>query len=271
MPELPEVETTCRGIHPHVVGQKICSLNIRTKKLRWPIPRKIINSLPQQTILNVKRRAKYLLFRTEVGTLIIHLGMSGSLRVLPVDTAPQKHDHFDLEFNEILLRLRDPRKFGAVLWTEQDPNLHPLLVNLGPEPLDKKDFHPDYLYIQSRKRTVAVKNFIMNANVVVGVGNIYATEALFMSGIHPTRAANNISKQRYQSLTSAIRSVLRTAIKKGGTTLRDFTNEDGKPGYFRHELKVYGRVGQACVNCERILKAIKIGQRTSTYCQHCQR
>lgn len=271
MPELPEVETTCRGITPHVVGQKITAVHARVKRLRWPIPGKLNHILATHKITAVTRRAKYLLFSTAKGTLIIHLGMSGSLRVLPINTAAQKHDHFDLAFTDSVLRLRDPRKFGAVLWTAKDPHKHKLLVQLGPEPLDESQFHSDFLYEHSRKRQVAVKNFIMDANVVVGVGNIYATEALFDCGIHPARAANKISKLRYRALTDSIRKVLATAIKHGGTTLRDFTNEDGKPGYFRNELQVYGRANLPCVHCQQPLKAIKIGQRTSTYCSHCQR
>ena len=270
MPELPEVEITRRGIEPHIANQVVTSVVIRTKKLRWQIPTNLNQTLRGQQFHAITRRAKYLLLNNQRGTLIIHLGMSGSLRVLATNTPAQKHDHLDVVFAHKLLRLRDPRKFGAVLWTDEDPQKHELLARLGPEPLDEERFNADYLYKVSRQRSVAVKQFIMNATIVVGIGNIYASEALFASGIHPKRAAGNISLQRYQHLVSAIRQVLSEALKHGGTTLRDFTREDGTPGYFRHELQVYGRTKQPCVRCKQVLCAVKIGQRTSTYCPHCQ-
>ena len=270
MPELPEVETTLRGIQPHVEKKIVQKVIIRQPKLRWPIPQKIITQLPEHEVTKAYRRAKYLLLQIGKGTLIMHLGMSGSIRVLPHDTTPTKHDHFDLVFEKNRLRLRDPRKFGAVLWTVEDPLKHKLLNQLGPEPLSKA-LTGEHLYRLSRKRSVSTKEFIMNAHVVVGVGNIYATEALFESCIHPKRAAGKVSLQRYELLAERIKAILKTAIKQGGTTLRDFTREDGKPGYFVQELKVYGRAGLPCVNCATPLKTIKIGQRASAYCPSCQR
>lgn len=271
MPELPEVETTLRGIQPHITQKKITAVKIRTTKLRWPIPRNLSQVLVDQEIQSISRRAKYLLFNLPTGTLIIHLGMSGSLRVTNQHHSAEKHDHFEIQFDDKLLRFRDPRKFGAVLWTKDDPYTHRLLASLGPEPLDKILFNADYMYAHSRKRQVSIKEFIMNSKVVVGVGNIYAAEALFESGIHPMRAAGKISKQRYVSLVEAIQRVLTHAIKLGGTTLKDFTREDGKPGYFKNELKIYGRSGEACLICNSTIKTIKIGQRSSAYCPQCQR
>ncbi len=271
MPELPEVEITRRGIEPHIVNKKISSAVIRTNKLRWPFPPALSSKLSGHKILSVARRAKYLLLTTDNGTLIIHLGMSGSLRIVNTSTPAQAHDHFDLIFGKKLMRLHDPRKFGAVLWVKGDPAKHSLLASLGPEPLNNPQFNADYLYACARNRRISIKEFIMNAKVVVGIGNIYASEALFAAGIHPARSASRISLQRYEVLVSAIQSVLSQALQHGGTTLRDFTREDGRPGYFRHELKVYGRTGQPCIHCRRPLRAIKIGQRTSTYCSHCQR
>ena len=271
MPELPEVETTGLGIEPHVTNQVIQSVTTRTKKLRWPIPTNLSKLLSGEKIQSVARRGKYLLFKTRKGTLIIHLGMSGSLRILDASTKAQKHDHFDLVFGSAILRLHDPRKFGAVLWTTKDPSTHSLLASLGPEPFNEKEFTPEYLYAAARGRKITVKEFIMNAKIVVGIGNIYATEALFLSGIMPTRAAGRISIQRYDKLITVIRTVLGEALAHGGTTLRDFSREDGRPGYFSQELKIYGRTNLPCVQCKNTLRSRKIGQRTSTYCPHCQR
>ncbi len=270
MPELPEVETTRRGIEPHVNGQKVLSVVTRAKKLRWPIPNQLNKKLSQQVITSVNRRGKYLLLNTDPGTLIIHLGMSGSLRVTDASAAAQKHDHVDVVFKKNILRLRDPRRFGAVLWTTKDPHTHKLLASLGPEPLEE-EFTAQHLYQTSRNRRISVKEFIMNSHVVVGVGNIYATEALFTSKIHPLRAAGKISLPRYEILVSAIKEILADAITRGGTTLRDFTREDGKPGYFQQELQVYGRTKQPCVVCSHPLRSTKQGQRTTTYCTRCQR
>ena len=270
MPELPEVETTRRGIEPHILNKQVRKVILRTKKLRWPIPSRLNRYLSEQYINEVARRGKYLLLKTDNGTLIIHLGMSGSLRILDADLPAQKHDHVDIVFNKKLLRLRDPRRFGAVLWTKHDPYKHKLLSTLGPEPLSN-EFTGEYLHKISRKRQLSVKDFIMNSKNVVGVGNIYATESLFSSGIHPLRAAGKISKQRYIDLTENINTILNKALQSGGTTLRDFTHEDGKPGYFSIELKVYGRGKQPCVVCKKPLRAIKQGQRTTTYCTNCQK
>lgn len=270
MPELPEVETSRRGIEPHILGKTINAITIRQKKLRWPIPVSLKKNLRGEKILSVKRRGKYLLLETDKGTLIIHLGMSGSLHIVSKDTAAEKHDHFDIEFsNGEILRLRDPRRFGAVLWSKTDPLKHKLLKNLGPEPLTE-EFTADYLYRLSRKRKIAIKSFIMNSHIVVGVGNIYANEALFMAGINPKRLASRISLTRYQLLVSAIKSILHQAIKQGGTTLRDFTKQDGKPGYFQQKLNIYGQTGQPCPNCKRPIKQIRQQQRSSYYCSHCQ-
>ena len=262
MPELPEVETSRSGIEPHIINNKITGVVIRQKKLRWPIPISLKKNLPGDEITSVKRRGKYLLLETSKGTLIIHLGMSGSLHIVSNKINAEKHDHFEIAFsNGKLLRLRDPRRFGAVLWTRQDISKHKLIAKLGPEPLTD-EFTADYLHQASRKRKVAIKTFIMNSHIVVGVGNIYANEALFMAGIHPKRMSNRISLARYQSLVEA--------IKQGGTTLRDFSREDGKPGYFQQELNVYGKVNQPCPNCKQPIKQIRQQQRSTYYCSHCQ-
>lgn len=271
MPELPEVETTRRGITPHLLGHTIREVIVRQRQLRWPVPRNLNAWLQGQRIEKIDRRGKYLLLATGTGTLIIHLGMSGSLRILPADTAPQKHDHLDIVLNnDQCLRLRDPRRFGAVLWTRDDPLQHKLLKNLGPEPLGLP-FDGDYLWRRSRGRKLAIKAFIMDSKIVTGVGNIYANEALYLAGIHPRRAAGRIAQERYAQLASAIREVLEAAIRQGGTTLRDFTASDGKPGYFRQQLHVYERERQPCHQCGKALRHIVIGQRSSYYCGHCQR
>ena len=270
MPELPEVETTRRGIEPHIKGKTVKKVIIRQRQLRWPIPTKLQNVLPGEKILNILRRGKYLLLDTSIGSVIIHLGMSGSLRIVDKNSAPQKHDHVDFVFtNNKILRLRDPRRFGAVLWTNQNPQNHPLLKSLGPEPLSE-DFNADYLFDRSRKRKISIKAFIMDSKVVVGVGNIYASEALFRASIRPTIRAGKISKARYLKLVGAIKQVLKEAVGQGGTTLRDFTNEEGKPGYFKQKLLVYGRAGEPCSICQTMIKQIKQGQRASYYCPQCQ-
>lgn len=269
MPELPEVETSRRGIAPHLEGKVVTDILLRQSKLRWPIPKEV-SRLKGQVIECVERRAKYLLLRSSVGTMILHLGMSGSLRILPSTTRPEKHDHVDVVVGEHCMRLRDPRRFGAVLWTEDDPLQHDRLVGLGPEPLSE-DFNTNYFYAQCRQRQSAIKQVLMDGKVVVGIGNIYATEALFKAGIHPQRKANNISKKRIADLVSASKQILAAAIQQGGTTLRDFQREDGKPGYFVQQLLVYGRSGQPCVQCGAPLKTVQIGQRASAYCGRCQR
>lgn len=270
MPELPEVETTRRGITPHILGHNISDVVIRQRKLRWPIPRGLAQKLRGQTIQAVERRAKYLLLKTDIGTLILHLGMSGSLRILPAETPAEKHDHFDMLFNNgQCLRLTDPRRFGAVLWSKEPVEQHKLIQHLGPEPLSEA-FDITELYNKSRGRKVSVKQFIMDGKVVVGVGNIYASEALFLAGIHPKKAAGKISQPRYELLTAAIKHILAAAIKQGGTTLRDFVGGDGKPGYFSQQLNVYGRTGEPCTTCGQPIKQLTLGQRSTYFCPKCQ-
>jgi len=270
MPELPEVETSRRGITPHILKQTVSGVIIRQKQLRWPISAALKKDIIGQAISSVERRAKYLLLRTRAGTVILHLGMSGSLRIVEHDTAADKHDHIDFQFaNGKTLRLHDPRRFGAVLWTRTDPYKHKLLKNLGPEPLSD-EFNGEYLFQCSRKRKASIKSFIMNSQVVVGVGNIYACESLFVAGINPNRQACRISRQRYDGLVDAIKLILTRAIKQGGTTLRDFTRQDGKPGYFQQSLHVYGKTGLACPHCQRPIKRISQQQRSTFYCSHCQ-
>jgi len=269
MPELPEVETTRRGIAPHTEGKKVCGVTVRQRQLRWPIPTRLGSTITGHKIKSVERRAKYLLLRFDHGTLIMHLGMSGSLRILPRNTEPEKHDHFDLELAKVCLRLRDPRRFGAVLWTKQDPHQHKLLKHLGPEPLSA-EFNGEHLHQLAQKRRAPVKSFIMDGRVVVGAGNIYANEALFMSGIHPKRPCNQISLEQYQTLANHIKEVLKAAIKQGGTTLRDFQQGDGQPGYFAQQLQVYGKGGEPCPNCGHAIKQERIGQRSAFYCTNCQ-
>lgn len=269
MPELPEVETTRRGIAPHLTGKVLTGAVVRQAKLRWPVP-DLATLLSGQRVQSVDRRGKYLLIRTRAGTLIIHLGMSGSLRVLPVSSVARTHDHVDVQFGDHCLRLHDPRRFGAILWTETDPLLHPRLRDLGPEPLSDA-FNGDYLFDIARKRNIAIKNLLMNGHVVVGVGNIYATEALFAAGIHPQRQSNRVSHARLVRLVDEVKKVLAYAIERGGTTLRDFLNESGQPGYFAQELMVYGRAGEACKQCGGTIKTRQIGQRASAYCPSCQR
>ncbi|MFZ5502239.1 MAG: bifunctional DNA-formamidopyrimidine glycosylase/DNA-(apurinic or apyrimidinic site) lyase [Pseudomonadota bacterium] len=271
MPELPEVETTRRGLTRHLINAVITGVVIRNPKLRWPIPADLPKQLHGKTISSLARRAKYLLLDCGSGTLILHLGMSGSLRILPANTPAEKHDHFDLLLsNGALMRLRDPRRFGAVLWHTGDPAHHPLLAILGPEPLEER-FHANYLFQASRGRSVSIKQFLMNNHIVVGVGNIYANEALFRSGIKPQLAAGKISLARYGKLVGEIRATLDEAIQLGGSSLRDFVNTSGQPGYFQQCYWVYGRGGEACRNCGTAIKQIKQGQRSSFYCSGCQR
>ncbi len=268
MPELPEVETTRRGLETHLVGATISDVVIRNRSLRWPIP-----DLPVRgrTILNLTRRAKYLLMDCGNGTLILHLGMSGSLRILPVGTPPALHDHFDLILgNGKLMRLRDPRRFGAVLWHGGDAHTHPLLAALGPEPL-QDDFDARYLYLATRGRSISIKQCIMDNHIVVGVGNIYANESLFRSGIKPQLAAGKLSLPRCAKLVAEIRATLAEAIAQGGSTLRDFVNTSGQPGYFQQHYWVYGRANESCRKCGAAIKQIKQGQRSSFYCGVCQK
>lgn len=271
MPELPEVETTRRGVEPHILKQRIRDVIVRQPQLRWPVPDDLPGVLKGSLIQSVERRAKYLLLKTPQGTLIMHLGMSGSLRIVAAGATVETHDHIDICLSSgKALRFTDPRRFGAMLWTAQDPLQHKLLRNLGPEPL-AEEFDGEHLYRLSRGRSAAVKQFIMDGHTVVGVGNIYANEALYMAGIHPKRAARRISLARYRQLAMAIKSVLGDAIAQGGTTLRDFVGGDGKPGYFKQQLNVYGRGGERCRDCGMVLHEIRLGQRSTVYCRHCQR
>jgi len=282
MPELPEVETTRRGVRPHLVGREIEDVVVREPRLRWPLPRDLRGRLAGATVRDVERRAKYLLFRLErpaspqrgagdAGTLIVHLGMSGSLRVLSASTMPGPHDHVDLVLaGGDCLRLRDPRRFGCMLFASGDPHRHPLLRELGPEPLSR-DFDGAHLAAVARGRTAPVKAFLMDSAVVVGVGNIYANESLWRAGIHPRRAAGRVGAARYDSLARAVKETLARAIEKGGTTLRDFHSADGEPGYFRMELSTYDRPGAPCPRCCAAIKVARVGQRSSFYCPRCQR
>ncbi|KGJ92194.1 bifunctional DNA-formamidopyrimidine glycosylase/DNA-(apurinic or apyrimidinic site) lyase [Thalassotalea sp. ND16A] len=271
MPELPEVEVCRQGIEPHVLNRTVANVIVRNSKMRWPIT-PTIDEICGEKIMEVSRRAKYLLIKTAKGTLVLHLGMSGTIRVIPKDSAVSKHDHFDLVLNSgMALRLNDPRRFGAVLWLTQDVAEHPLLAKLGPEPLLNDTFIDGYLFKKSRNKTVPVKTFIMNNHVVVGVGNIYANEALFQAGILPTAVAGKISQKRYNNLTDIIKKVLAKAINQGGTTLKDFTQADGRPGYFAQSLQVYGRGGEKCVICESVLKEIRQSGRASVFCPQCQK
>lgn len=269
MPELPEVETTRRGLAPHVTGRRIEDVVLRRPDLRWPIPPAVLR-LRGERVDAVRRRAKYLLLDTAAGSALLHLGMSGSLRVLPGGTPLRAHDHVDLALDDgRVLRFNDPRRFGCLLW-QAPGTTHALLAGLGPEPLSDA-FDGDYLYRASRGRRAPVKTFLMDQAVVVGVGNIYAAEALFMAGISPLREAGRISRDRYARLADAVKAVLAHAIERGGTTLRDFISPDGAPGYFEQELSVYGRGGQPCRACGRRLRHESIGQRASVWCPACQR
>lgn len=276
MPELPEVEVTRLGIAPYLEGRSIANVVIRKAQLRWPIPDNLPLVLPHATIHRVTRRAKFLLLDCGIGTLLIHLGMSGSLRVLQstegaVVALPQKHDHFDLVLrDQTILRLRDPRRFGAILWYVGDILRHPLLVNLGPEPLTES-FNANYLFQRTRQSHTSIKQILMNNQMVVGVGNIYANEALFLAGINPKIAAGRIGLKRYEKLVQAIRRILSEAIMAGGSSLRDFVNSDGDKGYFQHHYWVYARGNESCKQCGHAIKRIKQGQRSTFYCTQCQR
>jgi formamidopyrimidine-DNA glycosylase len=270
VPELPEVETTRQGIAPHCEGRTVTRVTVRNPKLRWPVPDDLAARLEGQTIRAVDRRAKYLFLVFDQGTVIVHLGMSGSLRVITDDTPPLTHDHIDLALDSgITLRFNDPRRFGCWLWTDA-PLTHPLIAHLGPEPLSG-DFNGPLLFRLSRGKQTPVKSFLMDNHVVVGVGNIYANEALFKAGIHPRRKAGRISLDRYHRLAEAVRETLSAAILMGGTTLRDFVNSDGKPGYFAQSLLVYGRGGESCKHCGLPLKEIRMNNRSTVYCPKCQR
>ena len=269
MPELPEVETSRRGIEPHIINTRVVGVVVRNRSLRWPVSKTVDRALLGKTITSVTRRAKYLLVNTDSGSAILHLGMSGSVFIVDRDTPAGVHDHVDIEFDSgKTMRFRDPRRFGSLHWS-RIPLQHKLLKSLGPEPLGD-EFDAKYLWGKSRGRRVSVKQFIMNAQVVVGVGNIYASEALFLACINPRRAAGRIALQRYERLVVVIKNVLANAITAGGTTLRDFYGGDGEAGYFQQQLEAYGREGEPCRRCNSPITAIVQGQRSTYYCKRCQ-
>lgn len=271
MPELPEVETTLRGIAPHVAGRRIAALTVREPRLRWRVPGTLAGEVAGQRIRGARRRAKYLLIDLERGSLILHLGMSGSLRILPIETPALAHDHLDIVLDSgLALRFNDPRRFGSLLWTVGDPFRHPLLARLAPEPLEPA-FGATYLEGAARGRKVAIKQLLMNSQVVVGVGNIYASEALFRARIHPKRPAGRLTKPQLAKLARAVKAVLTQAIRVGGTTLRDYVSADGTPGYFRQRLYVYERTGKPCRVCRAPIRQVVLGQRSTYYCARCQR
>ena len=269
MPELPEVETTKRGLEPLILNRRILSAHIYKKKLRWEIPSHLIETLKQKTIHNISRRAKYLLIELSDGQLVIHLGMSGSMSVAPSSEPLKKHHHFELKLDNLTsIRFHDPRRFGSILWQDNDNQLK-LLSDLGPEPLSY-DFNDEVLYYASTGRSKNIKSFIMDSKVVVGVGNIYASESLFLAGISPKRVSGKTSKSRYETLTKSIKKILTDAINNGGTTLNDFSNVDGSPGYFAQILSVYDRDGMPCMRCNGKIKRIIQNQRATYYCPKCQ-
>ena len=269
MPELPEVETTKRGLSP-LLQQQVGRVVIRNPSMRWPIPQELPQLLVGTRLLALDRRGKYILARFDSGTLILHLGMSGRICLLTRDEPPAKHDHFDIHFTDgQVMRLRDPRRFGAVLWAGNEPHKHVLLEVLGPEPLDD-GFNGAWLHSQIRTRTAPIKNVIMDSHLVVGVGNIYASESLFRAGIHPNTSANKISKAKCEKLVTEIKATLHDALLAGGSSLRDFFGADGNPGYFQQEYFVYGRTGQPCKVCAAPIKLLRLGQRSTFYCNTCQ-
>lgn len=271
MPELPEVETVCLGLSSKVLHKKISLVVIRNHSLRWPIRQDLPQILLGQVFNKISRRGKYILLRTKTGCLIIHLGMSGSIKINPKEHIFAKHEHVNIVFaDDTALCYTDPRRFGCIIWTEGDPLEHELLKNLGPEPLEA-DFTAKYLHDRAQKSKVPIKQFIMNSQVVVGVGNIYAGEVLFAAKIHPLSSANQISYDACMSLVKHIKKVLAYAIKHGGTTIRDYSDSEGNEGAFQNELKVYGRQGQPCLVCGNKLKQIRIGQRATVFCEHCQK
>jgi formamidopyrimidine-DNA glycosylase len=253
-----------------MAGRSVTGMVIRERRLRWPVPRGLPARLAGQRILDVRRRAKYLLIDLERGTLIAHLGMSGSLRILPADTPPLAHDHYDLVLDSgSCLRFNDPRRFGCLLWVTGDAGQHRLLARLGPEPLEK-GFDTAYLASKARGRRVAIKQFLMDQQVVVGVGNIYASESLYRAGVDPRRAAGRVPRAKLERVVAAVREVLGAAIRHGGTTLRDYVNADGAPGYFRQDLFVYERAGQPCRRCGSAIRQLVQGQRSTYFCPACQ-
>jgi formamidopyrimidine-DNA glycosylase len=270
MPELPEVEVVRLGLRPQILHQKITDVVVRHRRLRFPVHRQLKTLLLGQAIQAIARRGKYLLFTFPTGTVIWHLGMSGSIRLLTKACPPKKHDHIELQFeNACVLRFNDPRRFGSVLWTSEDPLEHPLLATLGPEPLSSA-FNANYLWEKSRKRKAAIKVFLMNSKIVVGVGNIYAAEALFAAGLHPLTPAFQVSRAQCTILSRVIKKILREAIRQGGTTLKDFVNSEGKPGYFKQQLLAYGRGGLPCLRCQTIMIELRLAQRATVFCPQCQ-
>ncbi|HTC50581.1 MAG TPA: bifunctional DNA-formamidopyrimidine glycosylase/DNA-(apurinic or apyrimidinic site) lyase [Steroidobacteraceae bacterium] len=270
MPELPEVETTRRGLEPHLAGQTILRLTVHDHRLRWPVAAGLPQTLAGQRVESVERRAKYLLLRLTHGTVLWHLGMSGSLRIVPSGLPTEPHDHIDLALTSgHTVRFNDPRRFGCVIYVTGDPQAHPLLAKLAPEPFAAA-FDAGYLWRVSRRRKVSVKQLIMNGQVVTGVGNIYASEVLFHSGIRPRRQSRSLKRAEVTRLVAAIRKVLKQAIRVGGTTLRDYVNPEGNPGYFRQKLYVYERAGEPCRNCDTLIRSLTQGQRSTYYCPTCQ-
>jgi formamidopyrimidine-DNA glycosylase len=270
MPELPEVEITRQGLLP-LINQTVKHVVIRNPSMRWPIPDHLPATLSNQTLLSLSRRAKYILAQFENGTLLIHLGMSGHISLLDRNYPPEKHDHFDIQFQDNqVLRLNDPRRFGAVLWGGLSPHEHPLLSKLGPEPLDNA-FNAKYLYQQTRSRKSPIKNTIMDAHLVVGVGNIYASESLFRARINPQLPANKLSLAKCEKLVNEIKATLADALKAGGSSLQDFKAVNGQSGYFQQSYFVYGRTDQLCKVCGTLIKSIRLGQRSTFYCQSCQK
>ncbi|MEX0958056.1 MAG: bifunctional DNA-formamidopyrimidine glycosylase/DNA-(apurinic or apyrimidinic site) lyase [Burkholderiales bacterium] len=271
MPELPEVETTRRGLEPHLIGQRIEGMTVRNRNLRWPVPRNLPALVRGRTVLALRRRGKYLLIDCGNGWLLLHLGMSGSLRVVPSRTPPGKHDHVDLLLGSgQAVRLTDPRRFGCVLWCGSDPVQHKLMATLGPEPLDG-EFIAQWLYARTRGRRAPIKSVLMDSHAVAGIGNIYASEALFLARIHPATPARQLALKQCERLVSAVRETLLAAIAAGGSSLRNFVGSDGKPGYFQQQYAVYGRSGESCRICAAVIRNEAIGQRSSFFCPRCQR
>jgi len=271
MPELPEVETTRRGLLPHLIGRRIRDVVVRNARLRWPVTRELARRLRGEEVLAIRRRGKYLLFDCREGHLLVHLGMSGRLTLVPANLPARRHDHVDVRLEgRQSLRLTDPRRFGAMLWLERPAESHALLEGLGLEPLEA-EFTGAALHGRAKGRRVAVKQFLMNARIVTGVGNIYASEALHRAGIHPSRSAGRISRGRWDRLAAAVRATLESALDAGGTTLRDFASAEGRPGRFQHRFAVYGREGKPCPACGTPIRALRQGQRSTFYCPACQR